>query len=280
MLPRRADLGDGAGRRPGDRVVAAEDDRDRAGRGDLADLAEDHRVGALEPRRARCSRRRRRRRSGRRAARARTAVARRQLQAVERAGRVVRLADRARPEPGAGPVADRVVERGADDRDVRRAGRGARRGPRPTAASGTRPGRRTTGRSNRVEHLVARRPSRWRDAKSGPPGAGVDGRSVTRGISGDGPSPATGELLRPAQRGAAGSCRRPAGRAAAMLAEGRTMTAPPEGRQHEGGDRRMDRFDRFTNRARKVLTLGAARRPRSSTTTTSGRSTCCWGSSR
>ena len=44
-----ADLGDGGRRRPGDRVVAAEDDRDRAGLGDLEDLAVDHRVAALEP---------------------------------------------------------------------------------------------------------------------------------------------------------------------------------------------------------------------------------------
>ena len=49
MLPGPADLGDRRGRRPGDRVVAAEDDRDRAGRGDLADLAVDQGVGAVDP---------------------------------------------------------------------------------------------------------------------------------------------------------------------------------------------------------------------------------------
>ncbi len=68
---RPADLGDRGRRRPGDRVVAAEDDRDRAGLGDLADLAIDHRVGALDAAPARCWRRRRRRRSGRRTARRR-----------------------------------------------------------------------------------------------------------------------------------------------------------------------------------------------------------------
>ena len=46
-----------------------------------------------------------------------------QLERVDRAGRVLGLADGARAEPGAGPVADRVVERRADDRDVRRAAR-------------------------------------------------------------------------------------------------------------------------------------------------------------
>jgi hypothetical protein len=47
--PGMADLGDRGRARPGDRVVAAEDDRDRAGRGDLADLAVDERVGPLDP---------------------------------------------------------------------------------------------------------------------------------------------------------------------------------------------------------------------------------------
>ena len=37
-------------------------------------------------------------------------------------GRVLRLADRPRAEAGAGPVADGVVERRADDRDVGLAG--------------------------------------------------------------------------------------------------------------------------------------------------------------
>ena len=48
---RAAHLGDGGGRRPGDRMVAAEDDRDGAGPRDLEDLAVDHRVAALDPRR-------------------------------------------------------------------------------------------------------------------------------------------------------------------------------------------------------------------------------------
>ena len=47
MLPGRRTSAIGAGARPGDGVVAAEDDRDRAGRGDLVDLAIDHRVAAL-----------------------------------------------------------------------------------------------------------------------------------------------------------------------------------------------------------------------------------------
>ena len=72
--PGSADLGDRRGRRPGDRVVAAEDDRDRPGRGDLADLAVDEGVGPVDPGRARCSRRRRRRRRGSRTARRRAAA--------------------------------------------------------------------------------------------------------------------------------------------------------------------------------------------------------------
>ena len=49
-------------------MVAAEDDRDGAGRGDLADLAVDHRVRRARSRPGRCWRRRRRRRSGPRTA--------------------------------------------------------------------------------------------------------------------------------------------------------------------------------------------------------------------
>ena len=117
---RAADLGDRGGGRPGDRVVAAEDDRDRAGRGDLADLAVDHRVAALDP--------------GRDDVRVagvddgqdveRLDV---ELERVDRARRVLRLADRARPEAGARSVADGVVERRADDRHVDARGGGARR---------------------------------------------------------------------------------------------------------------------------------------------------------
>ena len=111
MLRRAADLGDGGRARPGDRVVAAEDDRDRAGRGDLADLAVDHRVAAPELRRhdvrvARVD-------DGQLLERADV-----ELERVESARGVLRLADRARPEPRAGPVRDHVVERRADDRDV------------------------------------------------------------------------------------------------------------------------------------------------------------------
>ena len=63
MLPGRRTSAIGGRRRPGDRVVAAEDDRDGAGAGDLEDLAVDQRVGPLDPGRRRCSRRRHRRRS-------------------------------------------------------------------------------------------------------------------------------------------------------------------------------------------------------------------------
>ena len=41
-----------------------------------------------------------------------------ELERVDRAGRVLRLADGARAEPGTRPVGHRVVERRADDRDV------------------------------------------------------------------------------------------------------------------------------------------------------------------
>ena len=111
MLPGPADLGDGGRGRPGDRVVAAEDDRDRAGRRHLADLAVDERVGAIDPRRddvgvAGVD-------DGQDLERLDA-----ELERVDRAGRVLRLADRARPEPGARAVAHGVVEGRADDRDV------------------------------------------------------------------------------------------------------------------------------------------------------------------
>ena len=41
-----------------------------------------------------------------------------ELERVQPAGGVLRLADGARPEPRAGPVRDHVVERRADDRHV------------------------------------------------------------------------------------------------------------------------------------------------------------------
>ena len=107
-------LGDRGCGRPGDRVVAAQDDRDGAGRRHLADLAVDHCVPALEP------------------GRDDVGVAgvddgqhvegpqlARVLERVERAGGVVGLTDCPRPEPRPGPVADAVVERRPDDRDVR-----------------------------------------------------------------------------------------------------------------------------------------------------------------
>ena len=108
---RTADLGDGGRRRPGDRVVATEDDRDGAGLGHLADLAVDHRVAALDP------------------GRHDVGVAGVddgqdiegvdvELERVDRARGVLRLADGARPEAGARSVADGVVERRTDDRDV------------------------------------------------------------------------------------------------------------------------------------------------------------------
>ena len=92
-------------------MVAAEDDRDRARRGDLADLAIDQRVGAVDP------------------GRDDVGVAGvddgqdlerldAELERVDRAGRVLGLADRPRAEARAGPVAHGVVERRADDRDV------------------------------------------------------------------------------------------------------------------------------------------------------------------
>ncbi len=92
-------------------MVATEDDRDGARRGHLADLAVDHRVGPLDVRR-----------DDVRVAGVdhgqdveRVDV---ELERMDRARGVLRLADGARPEPGARTVADRVVERRADDGDV------------------------------------------------------------------------------------------------------------------------------------------------------------------
>ena len=88
---RLADLGDRGRRRPGDRVVATEDDRDRARPGDLPNLAVDERVAALDP-------------GGddvgvagvdHREQLERLDV---ELQRVDRAGRVLRLADGSRSE--------------------------------------------------------------------------------------------------------------------------------------------------------------------------------------
>ena len=119
---RLADLGDRRGRGPGDRVVAAQHDRDRARRRHLVDLAVDERVRAVDPRRDDVG------------------VARvddvqelerlvAQLERVDRARRVLRLADGPRPEPRAGPVRS----------PRRRTGR--RRSPRRPRAGAARPGR-------------------------------------------------------------------------------------------------------------------------------------------
>ena len=111
--PRAADLGDRGGRRPGDRVVATEDDRDGAGGGHLEDLAVDHRVGPLHVRR-----------DDVRVAGVdhgqdieRVDV---ELERMDGTRGVLRLADRAWPEPRARPMADGVIERRPDDGDVHR----------------------------------------------------------------------------------------------------------------------------------------------------------------
>src|SRR6185437_2321770 len=106
-----AHLGDGRRAGPGDRVVPDEDERDGAGPRDLAHLAMDEGVAALDP-------------GGDDVGIARVDDGQDlerldpELEGVDRSGRVLRLADRPRPEAGARPVADRVVERRADDRNV------------------------------------------------------------------------------------------------------------------------------------------------------------------
>ena len=106
-----AHLGDGRRGRPRDRVVAAEDDRDRA--------------AGRRPR-GPCGRSSREPRSSQAgtmlASPASTTVSTSsgsdvELERVQRAG-VVRRPDRRRAEPRARAVRDRVVERRADDRDV------------------------------------------------------------------------------------------------------------------------------------------------------------------
>ncbi len=104
-------IGDGRRAGPRDRVVAPEDDRNGARSGHLADFPEDHRVAAGW--------------HGRDDVRVagvddaelleRPDV---KLERVDRASRVLRLPDRARPEAGARTVGDHVVERRADDRDI------------------------------------------------------------------------------------------------------------------------------------------------------------------
>jgi hypothetical protein len=100
---------DRAQRRLGDRVVAAQDDRDCAGVGDLPDRLLDRGVGRL--------------RVGRDHGRV-SEVDRAQLpQGVDaglemRSRRAARRPDRTRPVARPGAVGDEVVGRGADDRDV------------------------------------------------------------------------------------------------------------------------------------------------------------------
>jgi hypothetical protein len=108
---RVADLGDRRGRRPGDGMIAAEDDRDGAGLGHLPDLAIDHRVATLDP--------------GRDDIRVAGIDDGEdvigldvELERVDRARGVLGLANRARPETCARPMRDGVVERGPDDRHV------------------------------------------------------------------------------------------------------------------------------------------------------------------
>ena len=113
---RPVDGGDGADVRLGDRVVAAEDDRDRAGRHDLADGALDLRVRldgvggetAASPKST-----------------TRSSANASILASRCGPGRAARSADRARAESRPGPVGDEVVRRSADDRhvDTRQLGR-------------------------------------------------------------------------------------------------------------------------------------------------------------
>ena len=146
----------GADVRLGDRVVAAEHDRHRAGRDDLADGALDRRV-RLAPGRPGSPARRRSRRP-------------QHLRRVDpglevRPGRAARGADRARAEARARAVGDEVVGRRADDRDVDarrarpgpacRAGRRRSAGPRSRASRRGRASARAD-RSRRARRAAAR----------------------------------------------------------------------------------------------------------------------------
>ena len=102
------------GRRKRDRVVAAEDDRERAGGQHVGDLALDHGMAALDVHR------RDRRVAGVDHVEPLVRLDP-ELERVDRSGVVARLADGPRPESGPGSMAHRVVERGSDDRDVRAA---------------------------------------------------------------------------------------------------------------------------------------------------------------
>ena len=118
---RAAPWRDGAHVRLGDRVVAAEDDREHARVDDLADRALDRIVRA----------RRVGRDDGRVAVVDDPQLAERvDLRLEVRAGRAARSADRARREAGARTVGDEVVRRRADDRDVEARQLGGSRGVR------------------------------------------------------------------------------------------------------------------------------------------------------
>ena len=96
---------------PRDRVIAPEDDRDRARSGDLENLAVDECVATLDP--------------GRDDVRVAGVHHRQQLERldvelerIDRSRRVLRLADGSGAEPCPGSMAHRVVERRPDDRHV------------------------------------------------------------------------------------------------------------------------------------------------------------------
>ena len=109
---RPAEIGDRRRIRPCDGVVSSEHDRDRAGRGHLADLPEDLAVPVLDAtgndrRIARVDR-------GDDAERVDS-----NLQRVQHASLILRLANGAWAEARPRPMGDRIVERRADDRHIR-----------------------------------------------------------------------------------------------------------------------------------------------------------------
>ena len=198
--PRPTDLGDRCCGGPGDRVVATEDDRDRPRFGHFPDLPIDHRVATLDPRRDDV---------GVAGVHDRQVVVRVdvELERMDRAGRVLRLADRTRSEPGAGSVGYGVVEWRADDGhvDLSTAQLGWVRDPWQVHERGRTDIRRQVEVLERIEWLI---PS-------------VVGREVTLEVGVWALS--HGNLRRrrdggrdrsvPSRRSAAGSNRRPAGRA-------------------------------------------------------------------
>ena len=212
---RAADLGDGRRARPGDRVIAAEDDRDGAGlrrpRGPCGRSSR----GRARSRPGRCWRR-----PASTTVRTSNGSTSSWSELIE-PGRVLRLADGPRPEAGPRPVADRVVERRADDRDVDLAPAQLGRigDPRQLHEAD----RADVGRQVEVGvGLVRRGPSRWpRRSRIGSgaaaESAGSWGRSAT-GTSGrrDGAGAAPGRGQCPPSRSGRRRfvVRRPAGRAA------------------------------------------------------------------